>query len=38
MQKDHDIGTYYKDNKVIYDSYVEAWDGFEDDEDALDDY
>ena len=35
---DHDIEGYYEDNKEEYDSIDDAYDGFEDDPDAWDDY
>lgn len=35
---DHDIEGYYEDNRDLYDSYDEAYDGFIDDRDAWSDY
>lgn len=35
---DHDIEGYYEDNRDLYDSYDDAYDGFLDDEDAWGDY
>lgn len=35
---DHDIESYYDDNRDEYDDYDDAYDGFLDDDDAWDDY
>lgn len=35
---DHDIDSYYEDNKDEFDDIDDAYDAFEDDEDAWDDY
>ena len=35
---DHDIESYYDDNRDEYDDFDDAYDGFLDDDDAWDDY